>query len=131
MFGWKTSKAPHPRGCPEITCECGFYGLHSIPALNESPGRSIWEIDAGSSGGRHGLVLGIVEGYGRVLVGTAGWRARFGRVLALYAFTELHDAPRPPVEEIADRYAVPLYRSLDAMAAEWGPDRETIQRLIA
>jgi hypothetical protein len=131
MFGWKTSKGPHPRGCPEITCECGFYGLHTIPELNDSPGRSIWEIDADSSGGRHGLVLGVVEGYGRVLIGTAGWRARFGRILALYAVTEFHDAHRPPVDEISSRYGVPLYHSVEAMASEWGPDRETVERLIA
>jgi hypothetical protein len=131
MFGWKGSKALHPRGCPEVRCECGFYGLHSIPELNESPGRSIWEIDADSSGGRHGLVLGVVEGYGRVLIGTAGWRSRFGRILALYSVRELLGGHRPSVVETASRYGVPLYRSLDGMASEWGPDRETVERLIA
>jgi hypothetical protein len=131
MFGWRSSKAPHPRGAPEVACECGFYGLHSIPELNDEPGRSIWELDADSSGGRHGLVLGVVEGYGRVLFGTAGWRARFGRILALYAVTEALDVRRPPLEEVAARYGVPLYRDLHAMSSEWGPDRETIERLIA
>lgn len=131
MFGWKSAKSPHPRGCPEAGCECGFYGLHTIPELNDAPGRSIWEIDADSSGGRHGLVLGVAEGYGRVLVGTAGWRARFGRILALFSISERQDVHRPPLCDVAVRYEVPLYRNLEAMAAEWGPDRDVVERLIA
>lgn len=131
IVGWKRSRAPHPRGSPEVACECGFYALHTIPEMNESPGRSIWEIDACSSGGRHGLVLGVVEGYGRVLIGSKGWRAHFGRILALYSGSEVHDVHRPPVSEVAARYHVPSYRSLDALASEWGPDRDTVERLIA
>lgn len=131
MLGWKASKAQHPMGCPATECECGFYALHSLPELNEDPGRSIWEIDADTSGGRHGLVLGVAEGFGRVLIGTAGWRARFGRVLALFSASEPGRAQHPSLVEVADRYEVPLYRSLAAMAAEWGPDRDVVQRLIA
>jgi hypothetical protein len=131
MLGWKTSKAPHPMGSPSAGCECGFYALHSLPELNEGPGRSIWEIDADSSGGRHGLVLGVVEGYGRVLIGTAGWRSRFGRVLALFSASELDGHHRAPLADVAARYHVPLYRSLPAMASEWGPDRDVVERLIA
>src|SRR5215211_5934197 len=119
MLGWKTSKAPHPFGSPAAGCECGFYALHSLPELNEEPGRSIWEIDADTSGGRHGLVLGVVEGYGRVLIGTAGWRARFGRVRALFAGADPVDAHRPPLADVAERYGAPLYRDLRAMASEW------------
>lgn len=131
MLGWKTSKVRHPLGSPAIECECGFYALHSLPELNEEAGRSIWEIDADTSGGRHGLVLGVVEGYGRVLVGTAGWRARFGRILALFSACGSGDVHRPPLAEVAARYEVPIYRNLQAMAAEWGPDREAVERLIA
>jgi hypothetical protein len=131
MLGWKTSKAPHPMGSPSAGCECGFYALHSLPELNEGPGRSIWEIDADSSGGRHGLVLGVVEGYGRVLIGTAGWRSRFGRVLALFSASELDGHHRAPLADVAACYHVPLYRSLPAMASEWGPDRDVVERLIA
>lgn len=131
VFGWKMSKVPHPQGSPSTQCECGFYGLHSLPELNEEPGRSIWEIDADTSGGRHGLVLGVVEGYGRVLIGTAGWRARFGRILALYSASEAGAVPQHPLADVAARYEVPLYRNLEALATEWGPDREVVERLIA
>jgi hypothetical protein len=131
MFGWKYARAAHPRGCPEPSCECGFYGLHSIPELNDMPGRSIWELDADTSGGRHGLVLGVVEGYGRVLIGTEGFRARFGRILALFAVAEVPGVHRPPLDVVAERYEIPLYRDLEALAGEWGPDREELERLIA
>jgi hypothetical protein len=131
MFGWRSAKRPHPRGCPEVGCECGFYGLHSVPELNDTPGRSIWELDAVSSGGRHGLVLGVVEGYGRVLIGTEGFRAHFGRILALYAAAEVPDAHRVPLDDVAARYGIPRYRDLEAMAGEWGPDRDEVERLIA
>jgi hypothetical protein len=124
-------RAPHPHGTPSIACECGFYALHSIPELNDTPARSIWEIDAESSGGRHGLVLGVVEGYGRVLIGTAGWRARFARVQALFAASGLSSVEGSSLDEIASRYGAPLYRNLSAMAAEWGPDREVVEQLIA
>ncbi|HEX6400752.1 MAG TPA: hypothetical protein VF108_09855 [Actinomycetota bacterium] len=130
VVGWRTSKTPHPRGSPEVACECGFYALHAIPEMNGSSERSIWEIDSRSSGGRHGLILGVAEGYGRVLIGTKGWRARFGRILALYVAPWADDIARP-VNEVAARYRVPLYRSLEGMASEWGPDRDTVERLIA
>lgn len=113
-----------------MACECGFYALHAIPEMNGSSERSIWEIDSRSSGGRHGLILGVAEGYGRVLIGTKGWRARFGRILALYVAPWADDIARP-VNEVAARYRVPLYRSLEGMASEWGPDRDTVERLIA
>jgi hypothetical protein len=130
MLGWKMARIPHPRGCPATGCECGFYGLHALPALNDGLDKSIWEIDASTSGGKHGLVLGVVEGYGRVLVGTAGWRARFGRVLALVAGPagRLHDNE---LTVIASAYGVPLYHDLRAFASEWGPDRELVHELTA
>ena len=131
LIGWKTSRAPHPAGCPALDCECGFYALHSIPRPNDRPGRSIWEIDALSSGGRHGLVLGVIEGYGRVLLGTAGWRARFAWIRALFAATDPAEPHRVPLAQVARRYDVPLYRDLEAMATEWGPDRGSVEQLIA
>ena len=63
MFGWKMSRAPHPAGCPSTRCECGFYALHALPSMNEELDRAIWEIDSATSGGRHGLLLGVVAGF--------------------------------------------------------------------
>jgi hypothetical protein len=35
------------------------------------------------------------------------------------------------VEEAAAAYEVPLYRNLDAMVSEWGPDHDAVASLIA
>jgi hypothetical protein len=129
-FGWKMSRAPHPRGCPATRCECGFYALHALPSMNDELDRAIWEIDSATSGGRHGLVLGVAAGYGRTLVGTQGWRARFGRIVALYAGPFVV-GQRRDVEDTAASYGVPLYRNLEAMVSEWGPDRDALASLIA
>lgn len=128
MIGWKTSRSPHPHGCPAATCECGFYALHSLPELRDEVDRAIWEIDTATSGGRHGLVLGVVAGYGRVLVGTQGWRSRYARVLALYADPTVTDHTRE-LGATAAAYGAPVYRNLDAIVSEWGPDRDLVDRL--
>jgi hypothetical protein len=98
--------------------------------LNDDLDRSIWEIDTSTSGGRHGLVLGVVAGYGRVLVGTAGWRAHFGRILALYAGPTVTIHTRE-LGAAAAAYAAPVYRDLDAIVSEWGPDPAVVGSLIA
>lgn len=130
MFGWKMGRTPHPNGCPAAECECGFYGLHSLPEINEGLDKSIWEIDAASSGGRHGLVLGVAEGFGRVLIGTAGWRARFGQILALFAGPGGHHHSHE-LQMAAEAYDVPVYRDLRAFSAEWGPDEDVVHELTA
>jgi hypothetical protein len=98
--------------------------------MNEGVHRAIWEIDTATSGGRHGLVLGILEGYGRVLIGTEGWRAHFGRVLALYAGPTVTDHTRE-IGAAAAAYEVPLYRELEAIVSEWGPDAADVASLTA
>jgi hypothetical protein len=130
IFGWKKSQAPHPRGCPATGCECGFYALHSLPELNGGLDRAIWEIDTATSGGRHGLVLGVVAGSGRVLIGTEGWRARSSRILALFAGPTVTSHTRE-MGIAAAAYGVPLYRDLDAIVSEWGPDRAEVDSLTA
>ena len=130
MFGWRTAKTPHPRGCPATACECGFYALHRLPERNDGVGRAIWEIDTSTSGGHHRLVLGIVAGYGRVLIGTAGWRSHFARILALYAGPTVTGHTRA-LGATAAAYDVPLYRDLDAIVSEWGPDRADVAFLTA
>jgi hypothetical protein len=130
MFGWRMARAPHPRGCPATACECGFYALHTLPRLNDGLDRSIWEIDTSTSGGRHGLVLGVVAGYGRVLIGTAGWRSHFGRILALYAGPTVTNHTRE-LGAAAAAYEVPVYRDLDAIVSEWGPDPAEVHSLTA
>ena len=98
--------------------------------LNDGLDRAIWQIDTATSGGRHGLVLGVVAGYGRVLIGTEGWRAHFGTILALFAGRTVTNHTRE-MGIAAAAYGVPLYRELDPMVSEWGPDRTEVDSLIA
>jgi hypothetical protein len=130
MLGWKSSRASHPQGCPASDCECGFYALHSVPESNDDLDRSIWEIDPATSGGRHGLVLGVSAGYGRVLIGTTGWRSRFARILALFGGSASSKHSRE-LGVAAGRYGVPLYRDLRAFVSEWGPDQDLVDELTA
>ena len=89
----------------------------ALPSINEELDRAIWEIDSATSGGRHGLVLGVVAGYGRTLVGTRGWRSRFGSIIAL---SRARPSDRAATWEAAATYDVPLYRNLDAMVPNGG-----------
>jgi hypothetical protein len=114
---------PHPDGVPEPSCACGFYGIHDVPDRFEGRrwfATASWRFDAEISGGAHGLVFGVVEGFGRVVVGEIGWRAGNARVNALYASGARE--PSPLLVATARRYGVPLYRDLSAMVREWAPD---------
>jgi hypothetical protein len=72
-------------------------------------------------------VFGVAEAWGRVLLGTHGWRAEFSRPLALYVPQE---ATLPFTDEhaIAARYRIPILRNLVWLTSEWGPDREAMAR---
>ena len=121
MFGWKMSRTPHPRGCPATRCECGFYALHALPSINEEStersGRSTRRPPAGATASSSGSSPG-----------TAGPRRHPGMAIALRldhrAYAGPAVGPRRDVQEAAATYDVPLYRNLDAMVSEWGPDRD-------
>lgn len=120
LFGWNDA-GPHTNGIPDTRCQCGFYGLHEYPVRHEGPVRFVWELDTDFSGSG-GLVLGIAEASGRVLIGTQGWRAEYASASAL--FVSNWAFPNPEVEAVSLRYQVPIYRDFEAMSAEWGPDEE-------
>jgi hypothetical protein len=115
---------PHPESTPNIDCACGFYALHDIPTSSLKEFRHTWEMAATTSGTRHGLVFGVAGGHGHMLIGTRGWRAEVARVLALYLGPEGRSTRRLNVA--SRRYDVPIYGNLDALVAEWGPERENL-----
>jgi hypothetical protein len=117
LFGWSEASS-HPRGAPDEGCQCGFYGLHEYPFRHHGPVRFVWELDTDFSGSG-GLVLGVAEASGRVLLGTNGWRAEFAAPQALYVSPSAF--PSPDVEAVRYRYDMPVYRNFEAMSAEWGP----------
>jgi hypothetical protein len=59
----------------------------------------------------------VVEGWGRTATDQIGCRTGSARVAALYA-----PVPSNWVAATAARYGVPMYRDLDMMIAEWGPE---------
>jgi hypothetical protein len=120
IIGWTTTNVEHPTGAPEAACACGFYALGSITKDADRQAAYVSDIDVEISG-RSGLVLGVMEGFGRVLVGTSGLRAQFARVMALFVSSRLSDVPRP-LQVAGEVYDVPVYRRLSALTEEWGPE---------
>jgi hypothetical protein len=117
LFGWSEA-TQHPKGSPDAGCQCGFYGLHEYPVRHRGPVRFVWELDADFSGSG-GLVLGVAEASGRVLLGTEGWRAQYAAPRAL--FVSEWAFPNPDLEAVAGRYDVPIYHEFHAFESEWGP----------
>jgi hypothetical protein len=109
-----------PESTPNIECTCGFYAMHDIPKGSSNGTSQAWEVGPTASGTKHGLVFGVAGAHGHMLVGTTGWRAEVARVLALYLGPEGRRARW--LESASRRYDVPVYRNLDALVAEWGPE---------
>jgi hypothetical protein len=94
----------HPpwHGAPDPDCTCGFYAYGSERATAEYPHS------------RH--VLAVVACWGRVIAGTRGLRAEYGRVEALWLSPTV---PEELVARVRGRYpSVALYRDKDVMLAE-------------
>jgi hypothetical protein len=115
---WAEASLPHPLGAPERRCSCGFYGLLDLPGGSDPTAQPV--LDPSMSGGPVRLVFGVVEAYGRVLIGQRGWRAECARVSALFAASG--SALERLVDAAASWYEVPVYRDLSLLAQEWGPD---------
>ena len=95
---------------PDEGCRCGVYGL----AVAERPSiqAALAAVRAADGVGLFlsgATVLGLVQGYGEVVISERGWRAEFARVEALFApslsFTFVTTRS---VEAIAARYRVPI-----------------------
>ncbi len=115
----------HDGGVPAPGCSCGFYALHRLPTQageHPDPDRP-WLLDPEGWSGKGGsVVFGVAEAWGRVLLGTQGWRARFSRALALYvpSGSELWESDR--LRLVSDRYGIPIMNSLESLAGEWAPE---------
>ena len=113
--------ADHTRGLPVAGCDCGFYGLHEPPSDASRLEQQVfpWQTNPHLSGVGE-LVFGVAEAWGRVLIGTHGWRAQYCRPIALY----VPATARIPIREreaLVARYDVPLPTDLAALRAGWGP----------
>jgi hypothetical protein len=112
----------HPHGVPGWDCGCGFHALSSPPSADEDATAVWpWQTEAGRSGDED-LVFGVVQGWGRVTVGTRGWRAQYARPLALWVRPDSPLAGDPRMQSLARRYPVPILGDLGVLISEWGPD---------
>jgi hypothetical protein len=93
-------------------CECGFY---AYTATTDNPYLR-------SDRSLH--VQGIIQGWGRTIIGTKGFRCTMARiaalVLPLYIHDELSSAQRDKAERVEDALrrqytTIPIYPTLDAM----------------
>ena len=110
---------------PAPGCSCGFYALHRVPeqaGTDPDPERP-WLLDPeGWSGLGERVVFGVAEAWGRVLIGTEGWRSRYSRASALYVpqASDLWNSDR--LRLVTERYGIPITASLESLAIEWAPE---------
>jgi hypothetical protein len=115
----------HAGGVPAPGCSCGFYALHRVPEQSgaEPDPERPWLLDPeGWSGLGARVVFGVAEAWGRVLIGTEGWRSRYSRSIALYVppSSDLWSSDR--LRMVSDRYGIPIDASLESLVAEWAPE---------
>lgn len=92
------------KGVPDVMCECGIYAFREP------------EFDT-LRGAKGPKVRGVVQGWGRYVLGTTGWRCEFARVAAM-----LEDEDDPLTgRELARAYGIPVLPSLERDALELPP----------
>lgn len=81
--------SPYTHGTPpDPVCRCGFYAYYGHMEKEYKQSRNIWNalpVLPPSSGG---LVYGIIEAYGKIILGTKGFRAEKARIVALVKPTD-------------------------------------------
>lgn len=93
---------------PGVNCACGLYASFDPPRVRAEYGGRGW-LDSPAV-----VVGGVVEAWGRILVGRLGFRAQHARVVGL----SLDRVPeRLTVAAVAEHYGVPLYESDAVMLA--------------
>ena len=121
---WHEARDGH--AAPERTCRCGFYALWELP--DERHGDMLWDISAETSGGRHGLLLGVVEAWGKILLASGGFRAERVRPVAVAIGAV---APTPEADAVNVRFPVPSYPSVAGLASDWSWKVAAGRRLAA
>jgi hypothetical protein len=101
---WHGRSGMGHKGVPDALCECGIYAFREPE----------FETLRGAKGPK---ARGVIEGWGRYVLGTSGWRCEFARVLAV-----LEDEENPATSvRLGERYAVPVVPSLRRTLAEFFP----------
>lgn len=92
-------------------CRCGFYAYYDGSNDYYRP----WDKDNYKYGDKN-LVVGVVEGYGEVLIGTRGFRATKTRIVALHFPGNTFVDPRLILANYPD---VPVFNTFEQMVAAY------------
>lgn len=98
-------------------CACGFYGYQEGSNDYYRP----------TDSGANGTIGGVIRGYGKVLLGTRGFRAEKAEILALYIADVSLDAGNPVLDglirkRVKDNYEVPVFDNYLEMLDKFPPD---------
>ncbi len=91
------SSPPPDHLVPDEDCGCGFWGYWT----DTKPG---WA-----------TVTGVIEGYGRTLLGNRGFRSEKARIRAVHVIDTWYEYDRTAASKITSKYGVPAYSSIDEM----------------
>lgn len=89
---------------PHLGCTCGIYALHTYP--------QVWEEFEGERKATtkpwpHEAVTGVIQGWGRMVVGDKGWRAQYAKPVAIVSRPKSRKLS-PVIERLADRYGLEI-----------------------
>ncbi len=110
-FPWEHGFLAEHTEVPYIQCRCGFWGVKNPTDLVlqlscDRYGTRVFALSMHTASSFPAFVLGEVELWGRVVVGTRGYRASHAQVKALV------DSPHFDVTELAKFYGVPVIGGL-------------------
>ena len=91
-----------------------------MPEPDDCSGK-LWEMDPTTWSGAKGFIFGVIAAWGRVLVGTEGWRAERGHPVALYVPNGSRIATDGRLPLVLSHYRAALVSSLDELTGEWAP----------
>lgn len=120
IIGLGAPDEPMPCSGMELGCGCGFYGYQY--------GSNDYYSPTSTGTGGHGPIGGVIRGYGKVVLGTRGFRAEKVEILALYidaakltqADHQLNDGLIR--SRLAHNYGVPIFNDYQLLLAEFPPD---------
>lgn len=86
-----------PHDSPHPDCSCGIYAMREPWGIEALPVTPPW-----------GVIIGKVHGWGRVVLGTKGWRAELVRPVELFADPSWKEPTRFEMNAVAKMYGLPL-----------------------
>ena len=100
----------HPDApAPISMCHCGFYAKHDHTYFDDIAG---WIEDTT-------YVAGVIEAWGKILLGDKGFRAQYARIVAITPYTNLSLKNRHRIKNIASSYGVEYQERIEYLAERY------------